>query len=451
MFTKFALPLALVLLPSTVLHAETYNNPDRTWWARYLSIVDGTVPDFEAMAKLDLTYLSADEFTRAEVLDALIADFQAQLGQIDVGAAEITVSIRATLGEYSVKDGGFPVNLFTPGIHLPLDANKLFFRNSGTYRIFPATPDEGRALRERIGSQPLAADVTITDVAKSTTRPRSYEGFVTHVVYTLRDGLVIGAFDDVETAPPSAETAASSVDRVRGKIVDMAAIPPLGTSWSEAKAMIQTNYPFNASDDFSYSDRGKVIAYDYETGTLVMDADHEPDRTFRVYLQQVDGAWRTKAGFSVDLNAIDTISTKGTGPGLACYTPDVRDRCAVLEFSPSTAGHTLTRAYGVIELDRTGTPEEMLTAFLGEDATVFDLFAAPVDYDAEAVKLGETPRFVGARGVRAHIGGAGEQREGNPIYDPLENTSGLNPIAREIALFALDGTPGRVPLIFVLQ
>lgn len=451
MISRLALAAALGLTLSSAAAAESYLNPDRAWWARYLAIVDGATPDFERMAKADPAYAAADEFTRAEVLANLVAALQAQHAEIDVEDAEITVTIRAKLGEYSSEQGGFPVSLFAPNIHLPLDTNSLFFRNSATYTTFKATPEKGKVLRARIGTQTIAADVTVTNVAKLTTRLRSYDAFVSKVVYTLDDGLVIGEFTDAEQAPPSAAAAADSVTRVRDRIVELMAIPPLGTSWIDAKAIIQTAYPLSASDDFAYTDRGKQIAYDVQNGTVVMDAAHEADKSFLVYLQQAEGAWRTTSGFSYDPNAGDSISVKGTGPGLACYTPATLDRCAVLEFSASGVGHSLTRAYGVIEWERSGTPQDMLTGFLADDVAVFDVLSAPVAYDAASVKAGDVPRFIDGRSVKAYIAGAGELVEGVPLYDPLANTSGVNPVMREIGLFALDGADGRVPLAFVLQ
>ncbi|MCX7568062.1 hypothetical protein OS189_17100 [Sulfitobacter sp. F26169L] len=403
------------------------------------------------IAKQDPAYLSADEFDREEVMAQLVDVLKQQQGDIDVGDAEITVTIHATLGDYSTADEGFPVNLFVPNMHFPIGVNKLFFRNFDAYRIFAATRDEGKALRDRIGTQPLAADVTLTNIETSTTRPRTFEGFVSRVVYTARDGLVVGEFTATEDAHLPAAEAADMVVDIAQHITQAAGIPALGTSWEEAKALLQDSYPFSGSDDFAYLSSGKVIAYQYDASALIRDEAHDATRPFNVYLQQVDGAWRTTRGFKVDLNGVDMLSTKGAGPGLACYTPHVLDRCAVLQFSPSDSGHVLSRAYGVIELERSGSPKKVFEAFVSNNTAAFDGFATKVDYDAESLKQGDTPKYIGIRGVSAYAAGAGEVREGTPIYDPLENTSGINSINREIGLFAVDGAADRVPMVFVLQ
>ncbi|MFP7675524.1 hypothetical protein ACG74X_19430 [Marivita sp. S0852] len=442
---------ALGLMTVSPAFAETYLNPDQAWWGQFLNAVDGDQPNYEQIAKKDPSYLAADEFDRDDVLAGLVSELEREHEAINLDTAEVTVTIRAKLGEYSSRDEGFPVNLFMPNMHLPIGVNKLFFRNFEDYRIFPATREEGKALRDRIGTQALAVDVTLTDIRKSTTRPRAYEGFVSKVVYTASDGLVVGEHTATKDAPLSNDVAAQQVADIRQKIIDLAGIPDLGTTWKDAKAEIQKAYPFSASDDFAYTGQGKIIAYQFDAGSVVTDEPHDASRTFDVYLQQVDGAWRTSRGFAMDLNGVDMLSTKGVGPGITCYTSEVLDRCAVLEFSPSNGGHVLTRAYGVIELERSETPRQTFEKFVGENVGVFEGFTSKIDYDAGSVQLGSTPKYIGVRGVPAYAAGAGGHREGPPMYDPLENTSGVNPVDREIALFAVDGSDSRVPLIFVLQ
>lgn len=167
---------------SNAASAETYVSPDHDWWNQFFAAVDGTTLDLEAIAKKDPAYIAASEFDRDDVLADLVADLQQQHAEINVATAEIAIGIRATLGDYSANQGGFPVSLFATNMHPPLDANSLFFRNLATFGIFPAKKEEGKDLRERIGTQPLAADITLANIQKSNTRPRAYDGFITEVV-----------------------------------------------------------------------------------------------------------------------------------------------------------------------------------------------------------------------------------------------------------------------------
>jgi hypothetical protein len=451
MTAKFVLALGLGLALSSPVSAETFLNPDRAWWSTFFQAVDGVQPDFERIAQKAPEYLAADEFDRAEVLAKLVAELQAAQAQIDVPGAEVTISIRAKLGDYSVENAGFPVSIFSQNVHLTLESNGLYFRNWQDFNIFPANKDEGKALRSRIGTQALAADVTLTDFKKSTTRPNAYDGFVTNVAYFAEDGLPIAEFTAEQIAPIPASDAADKVAAVQQLVVDAAGIPALGTSWRDAQALIQQSFPYAASDDFAYTEAGKMLAYRFDGGAVVKEDAHAADQQFRVYLQQVEGDWRKKRGFSVDLSAGDGVDITGTGPGLACYTPDIIDRCAVLEFSPSDGGHILTRAYGVVETERLGNPQQAFEALIGSNGDAFKRFTTKLDYDPASLKSGVTPKFPSRGGVSAYAAGAGAIREGAPFYDPLKNTSGMNAINREIALFAVDGADARIPMIFVLQ
>ena len=451
MIAKIALPLALGLAFSAPVTAETYISPDRAWWATFFQAVDGVQPDFDALARKDPAFLAATEFDRADVLALIITEMQEQQAAINVPAAEVVISIRAELGDYSVEKGGFPVSLFTQNMHLKLDFNSLFFRNWQDFNIFVATKDEGKALRDRIGNQALAAEVTVTGFKKSTTRPNAYEAFVTKVAYVAKDGLPVAEFTAIETAPLSPTHVADMVADARQRIIEAAGIPTLGTAWVDAKAQVQQAYPFIGSNDFAYTDSGKKIAYQFEAGAVVTDEPHDAERPFLVYLQQVDGAWRTKSGFSVNLSGLDQVDIKGVGPGLACYTPSLLDRCAVLEFSPADGGHILTRAYGVLEMAPAGSGEAVLKRFVGNSIDTFEGFTTKLGYEPESVKEGQAPKYISSGGVSAYAAGAGATREGEPFYDPLQNTTNIKAINREIALFAVDGAPNRVPIIFVLQ
>ena len=86
------------------------------------------------------------------------------------------------------------------------------------------------------------------------------------VEHTPDARVLVAEFTSTEAAPLSADDVAGKVAAARQTIVDAVGIPALGTSWMVAKAQIQQTYPFAASDDFAYTDSGKMIAYQYEGG-----------------------------------------------------------------------------------------------------------------------------------------------------------------------------------------
>ena len=143
----------------------------------------------------------------------------------------MVLSIGATLGDFDAGQGGFPVSIFTPNSRLPLDSGRaLFFRNWKDVALYPASREEGRALRQRIGMREILAQVTVTDIRKSATRRLGYEGRVTGISYYTQDGSLLRRVSPPEAAPVDA-SAEGNLDALRGKILGDARIPALGTRW----------------------------------------------------------------------------------------------------------------------------------------------------------------------------------------------------------------------------
>lgn len=185
MLKALALTTCLSLALAAPLAAETYTDPDPAWWTSFLEALDGRAPDLKTQAREDPEYLAADEFTRDEVLAQVMARLAAERATIDPASAEVVLSISASFGDYDAARGGFPVSIFTPTANLSLDmGHRLFFRNWQDVALFPATRDEGRALRQKIGQGSLLALVTLRDIRKSPTRSGAYESHVTRVTYT---------------------------------------------------------------------------------------------------------------------------------------------------------------------------------------------------------------------------------------------------------------------------
>jgi hypothetical protein len=112
-----------------------------------------------------------------------------------------------------------------------------------------------------------------------------------------------------------------------------------------------------ASSDFVNWGTAKRVAYFWKDGAVQQDEAHDPAKGFRLYLQQREAGWMPQDGEHINVSVTDllygsgsgAVDTRGLGPGLACYTPEALDRCAVLIFEPKDGGHVLTGAYGVIE------------------------------------------------------------------------------------------------------
>ena len=121
----------------------------------------------------------------------------------------------------------------------------------------------------------------------------------------------------------------------------------------------------------------------------------------------------------------------------------------MLIFEPKDGSHVLTGAYGVIEQPAATSAEAAVTTFLGDAATAFDGLNTIADYDREDIRQARKAPITGGRGVPTFAAGAGQPLTANPPYDPLKNTTGIEPIRREIALYAVEGAEGRTPVVYV--
>ena len=460
MLKTLALTTCLGLMLATPSLAETYTDPDAAWWGAFLETLDGTAPDLKALALKDPEYLAADEFSRDEALAKVMARLAASRASIDPATAEVVLSIRADFGDYDSARGGFPVSIFTPTSRQPLDprGRSLFFRNWQDVALFPATRDQGRALRKKIGQDSLLALVTVRDIRKSQTRSEGYEGHVSSVTYSTARGSEIGRVTPPDAIAADPAAMAAQTEAARQKILTAAGIPPLGTTWQAAKQQLQPLWPVMASSDLVPWGNVRRVAYLWKDGAVQQDEAHDPAKGFRLYLQQREAGWMPQDGEHINVSVTDllygsgagAVDTRGVGAGLACYTPEALDHCAVLIFEPKDGSHVLTGAYGVIEQPAAANAEAAFKTFLGAAAGAFDGLTTIADYDREDMRQARKAPVTGGRGVPTYAAGAGQPLTANPPYDPLKNTTGIEPIRREIALYAVEGAEGRTPLVYVM-
>lgn len=451
-----AATLAATLALSTALPAlaETYVDPDRAWWAAFTDRLDGTTPDPEDLARQDPRYLAADEFSRAAVMAEIATDLAAAREALDPGSAVVVMSVMAIFGDYDSARGGFPVSTFGPSSYLETGSGGLHFRNWQAFNLFPAELDAARALRERIGTDDIVAEVTLEAIRPSTTRRGAYDGHVSGVAYYTRGGDLLGRMEAAPEVVASPGQVADGAAGLRARIEAVAGLPALGTAWDDAKAQLAEGWPLVVSDAWTETATGRQLSHVRRDGTLETDEAPDPAEGFRVYLQQVEGAWLPQDGLSLALTDIlgqGGLSTTGLGSGLGCGTPEVPDRCAVLTFAPRAGGHVLTGAHGVIERPGDMTLAEALADLgAGPEVAGIEIMDTLLGYDVEDVRLARKATITGGLGVAARMAVAGGPAEAAPPYDPLDMTMGMDNPGRQVALFALDGAEGRVPVVFVL-
>lgn len=450
MSTLAAVLAASVCLPAI---AETYANPDDAWWRAFIETLDGAEPDLTAAARQDRRYMDADEFRRDEVLADIVAEMQARRQQIDPATAIVTLPMQARLGDYSSDLGGFPVSLFAPDTYLPIAGGRqLHFRNARELALYPVELEAAKDLRARIGLDDAIAELTLEDIRPSNTRRGAYDAHVARVAYSTREGEPLLTVDATpETARAGADTA-SAADAIRTAVTEAAGLPPLGVTWAEAQEQFMGNdYYYVVNTAKWYPPMGPQPVYVRRDGAILTLKEPEADKSFRVYLQPVEGDWGQDTGVSFSVTNVlgqGGLDTDGLGTGLNCGTPDVEDRCAVLRFEPAEGGHIMTAAWGVIELPGDVQPEDAIAHFGDPDA--FNIATTKLGYEVEDVRIGRKAPRTNGLGVTATMALAGAPLDEASFYDPMSMTTG-GTIPRQIQIFAIEGAEGRMPVLYVLS
>lgn len=450
MSTLAAALAASVCLPAG---AETFANPDDAWWLSFIEALNGTAPDLTAAARQDRRYLDADEFSRDQVLADIVAELEAQRQQIDPATAIVTLPMQARLGDYISDLGGFPVSLFGPDTYVPIAGGKqLRFRNASEMALYPVELEAAKDLRARIGLNDVIAELTLEDIRPSNIRSGAYDAHVAQIAYSTRQGDPLLTVDAAPEAARAGADTASGADAIRTAITEAAGLPPLGATWAEAQAQFMDNdYYYVVNTAKWYPPMGPQPVYVRRDGAILTLKEPEADKSFRVYLQPVEGDWGQDTGVSLSVTDIleqGGLDTDGLGAGLNCGTPDVADRCAVLRFDPAEDGHIMTAAWGVIELPGDVKPEDAIAHF--GDPAVFDTASTQLGYQVEDVRIGRQAPRTNGLGVAATMALAGAPLDEAPFYDPLSMTTGET-ISREIEIFAIEGAEGRTPVIYVLS
>lgn len=152
---------------------------------------------------------------------------------------------------------------------------------------------------------------------------------MTGISYYTQDGSLLRRVTPPEAAPVDA-SAEGNLDALRGKILGDARIPALGTRWEDAAPALTADWPVIASDDFVAYGTARQLAFLWQDGAVLSDQAHDPEKSFKVFLQQVPGAWMPQDGASIDVTDVlygsgaGVVDTRALGPGLACYTPGFR-------------------------------------------------------------------------------------------------------------------------------
>ncbi|WP_292059952.1 MULTISPECIES: hypothetical protein [unclassified Martelella] len=338
--------LAFLSLPA---QAETIEFPEDDFWRALTQSLAGDGPDFEALAKRTPEYRAADEFSRDAVLAEQVARLEARHSRV---GPETEVLIRASvrLGDYDAARGGFPVSLFAPGTYLRVGGG-LRFSNGSDYAILPATPEEGRAIREREASSSLnSAILRASDFRRDPGHANGLLATLYQFDYVDGDGGIITSMAHARQTPALDDAAVEAlVQKTQADILAAASLPPIGSDWSSVRDALTAGYGFAVSDSGAYDDgRFRMV------GGRIEEDDLDEAAQFRVGFgndgDMVAGIFANQDFMARARLPLGEIDTNPTGRGLDCGTPHLADACGVLIFDRIEGEWKLTRAEGVVDL-----------------------------------------------------------------------------------------------------
>ena len=437
--------LAFLSLPA---QAETIEFPEDDFWRALTQSLAGDGPDFEALAKRTPEYRAADEFARDAVLAEQVARLEARHSRV---GPETEVLIRASvrLGDYDAVRGGFPVSLFAPGTYLRVGGG-LRFSNGSDYAILPATPEEGREIRERERSSSLnSAILRAGDFRRDPGHANGLLATLYQFDYVDGDGGIIASMAHAPQTPSLDDEAVEAlVQKTQADILAAASLPPIGSDWSSVRHALTAGYGFAVSDNGAYDDgRFRMV------GGRIEEEDLDEAAEFRVGFgndgDMVAGIFANQDFMARARLPLGEIDTNPTGRGLDCGTPHLADACGVLIFDRIEDVWKLTRAEGVIDLPG-ADHVAAIEAMLGDNVDAFLRSDVEIAYHPEWLR-GDTggQHFSSGHAVAARYI-LGEDMGGSPEYirptDPWQGGT----INHEITLYAVDGAEDRMPLIFTL-
>ena len=440
---------AVASLLSVPAHAELIKDPDDQFWRNLSQVFADETPDYDQIARRTPEYRQADEFDKGDVL----ADQVLKLKRIKTSfGSDWQVLFRAAirLDDYDPERGGFPINLFEPGIYLDVGSG-LRFSNASDYAVLPATPEEGREIRqkERASSSLPSGLLLAGDFRMDPGHRGGMLATLYRFDYVDGNDTVIASIESVpDTQGLDDDQVEALVQTTQAKILQLAGLPPIGSPWPLVRDALQLNYGYAASENRRYDD-GKFRMV--EGG--IQEEDLSDASRFRVGFgnsgDMVSQIFAKQGFTALATTELGRIDTNATGRGLDCDTPHLADACGILIFEKQQGDWILTKAEGVLDLEETDHGRALETV-LGHDVDAFLRSDLTVAYDRDWL-AGKTSglHFSGQYAPAARYI-LGEDMGGKPLYlrptdHYLEGTPNF-----EVMLYAVDGAPERTPLIFTL-
>lgn len=349
--------------------AKVADNPDGDFLRVLHSRLSGAAPNFEDEAKKSAAYINADEFSRADVLKEQ-ADLLRQAYQDVAEYDQLSLRVRAELGDWDADRGAFPITLFMPGTYIDMRTSKggyapgVTFSNAAEARYWAMPVDQARGIAEAVGDRrDIELVVEMGELHISAQNSQLVTGEVHKVTVMTPDNIEVGSY-----APEPARVADAGADQsgIAQRMPELLDVPQLGSDldtaleWAAAsfEGVAWSVQKFSGPVEYEGSDEWPYNNFVPNADLVRVSFSHSTD--------SAKGALR-HAGF--DRNKSDAGSA--FGENLDCNSADVLDRCGIMLFEKQDGGHRLVELVVLTEVAE-GDYKSLIPALVGDDLAAFE-------------------------------------------------------------------------------
>lgn len=393
--------------------------------------LNGSVPDYEKLARNTQAVRNASEFTRSQK----VAEETERLEALWNGLSNETTlqfNLNVSLAEYDGAKQGFPIPVFYPGTYIQ-GATPVLFSNAADVAIFPVTPEDGPEVLAQTGvARSVRVTITLDRLAPSPLQSNAIEGRVVEVVVTNSQGTEIGRYAPANLNDPMASQASLEPLEVGRQIADVLGVPQIGATWSDVVPFFEKQqFVSGAGRGFS----GELFSFDagvFDSQRPLEDYNHLT-AVFAQSETAADIALRHSAG---------SFFSFGTSPrpfgALDCSTTDQLDTCGIMTFERIEGQLTLT---DIVTIAESKPSFDVADVFGPEIAASLSSNQTQVGYsEAELGGAGNRP-------AGAQMLWAGQiARSPMPLFDPRKGFT--DSYSAPVMLWTVDAGPSRTITIF---
>lgn len=396
--------------------------------------LDGSIPDFDALARRTPAVQSADEFTRAQKIADEVSRLQGIWDSFD-SETSLQFNLNVRVGEYDGTKCGFPIPLFYPGTFIQ-GSTPVVFRNAPDAVIFPATPADRPDILAKLGvTRSAQITVTLDNLSPSALRSNAIEGLISEVVLRNGTGTEVGRYSPEQSDNADALSVLEA-DEVAARIAKTLNVPMIGATWEEVTPFLEAQ-PFVYGTGRNFS--GQLFSF--VQGTFQTQRPLEGYNDLTLAFGQSENA----AGIALRQSTRRSFGINGAPRPfgmLDCSTPEIFDSCGIMKFRRMEGQLVLTDIITVSEHQNENDVRPNVSEIFGSDV------AASMSTSETQVAYSESELGgQGHRAVGANLYWAGEiSQTPMPLFDPRHGFA--DSYSAPEMLWVVDAQADRTVMIF---